>query len=117
MTFFIYRSFGLSAVSLVTIIAAQGFVLMVSSFVPIPGAGVGAEASFALFFGSFFPEEGQISLAVIIWRFISFYLTIIVGVFFAMNIGKVKRKSAKANAEVLPEAAAYAAENEGGREE
>lgn len=117
VTFFIYRSFGLSAVSLVTIIAAQGFVLMVSSFVPIPGAGVGAEASFALFFGSFFPEEGQISLAVIIWRFISFYLTIIVGVFFAMNIGKVKRRSAKANAEVLPEAAAYAAENEGGREE
>ena len=95
VTFFIYRSFGLNAVSLITIIAAQGFVLMVSSFVPIPGAGVGAEASFALFFGNFFPKEGQTGVAVILWRFISFYLTIIVGVFFAMKISDVKKEKQK----------------------
>ena len=39
VSYFIYRAFGLSAVGFLTIIGAQGFVLMVSSFVPIPGAG------------------------------------------------------------------------------
>ena len=93
VSYFVYRAFGLNEVGLVTIIGAQGFVMMVSSFVPIPGAGVGAEASFSLFFSSFYPEEGQLALAVILWRFISFYLTIIVGVFFAMRIGKAKKES------------------------
>ncbi|MBO4325788.1 MAG: flippase-like domain-containing protein [Clostridia bacterium] len=104
VSYFIYRSFGLSAVGLITIIAAQGFVLMVSSFVPIPGSGVGAEASFSLFFASFFTKEGQLGVAVILWRLISFYLTIVVGVFFAMNIRKAKKSSKNAAAEAGAEA-------------
>ena len=103
VSYFIYRSFGLNSVDLVTIVGAQGFVLMVSSFVPIPGAGVGAEASFSLFFKSFFPEEGQLGVAVILWRLISFYLTIVVGVFFAMRISSAK-KSAKARMEAASKA-------------
>lgn len=105
VSYFIYRAFGLSEIGLITIIGAQGFVMLVSSFVPLPGSGVGAEASYSLFFSNFYPEEGQVGVAVILWRLISFYLTIIVGVFFAMRIGKAKKEyqTNKNNAGTEPE--------------
>ena len=97
VSYFVYRSFGLSSTGFVTILGAQGFVMMISSFVPIPGAGVGAESSYYLLFKGFYPEAGQVNVAIIIWRLISFYLTVIVGAVFALRIGKVKSESRKNN--------------------
>ncbi|MBQ3865910.1 MAG: flippase-like domain-containing protein [Clostridia bacterium] len=85
--YFVYRAFGLSAADPLTLIGAEGFVMMISSFVPIPGAGVGAEGSFYFFFRHFFPVEGQVAVAMILWRLITFYLTVAVGVGFALKAG------------------------------
>ncbi len=65
-----------------SILAASSFVLMVSSFVPLPGASGGAEGSFYLFFGIFFVEPGLVAIAIIFWRLITFYLPVFVGIFF-----------------------------------
>lgn len=86
--YMIYKAFGLNEIDFLTIIAAQSFVMMVSSFIPIPGAGVGAEGFFYFFFQQFFVKEGQLGLALILWRLITFYFTIVVGAFFAVKANK-----------------------------
>lgn len=78
--YFVYRSFNLSGVNVLTIIAAAAFVIMITSFVPIPGASGGAEISFYYFFAFFFLKE-QLLVAIFIWRFISYYLALIIGGF------------------------------------
>ncbi len=79
----IYRSFGLSGEDSLAMIACQAFVLLITSFVPLPGALLAAEGVFFLFFSLYFPEN-QISLAIIMWRFITFYFPIIVGLIFTL---------------------------------
>ena len=88
--FMIYKAFGLNEVDFVTMLAAQSFVSMVSAFVPIPGASGGAEGFFVFFFRQFFKAEGQLSVALILWRVITFYFTLIVGAFFTVGMGGKK---------------------------
>ncbi|MDA3846670.1 MAG: lysylphosphatidylglycerol synthase transmembrane domain-containing protein [Vallitaleaceae bacterium] len=76
--FLIYRSFGLEGADLISMIAGTGFVLMVTSFIPIPGASGGAEGGFVLIFGLFFISH-YIITAIVIWRLITYYLGILIG--------------------------------------
>lgn len=80
--YFILRAFGLEA-SIFSMIAAQAFVLMISSFVPLPGAAGGAELSFFAFFKLFFPAN-LLNISVLVWRLATFYLTICVGMCFTL---------------------------------
>ena len=75
--YFIYRSFGLEGESLLTVVAAQTFVSMVSAFVPLPGASGGAEGSFVLFFGKIF--GAAVLPATLIWRMLTYYSNILFG--------------------------------------
>ncbi|MDA3731223.1 lysylphosphatidylglycerol synthase transmembrane domain-containing protein [Niameybacter massiliensis] len=78
--YFILRAFNLNG-SVISIISAQAFVLMISSFIPLPGAAGGAEVSFFTFFRLFFPPN-LLNVSILIWRMITFYLTICVGMCF-----------------------------------
>lgn len=80
--YFIYRSFGLQG-RMLSIISAQAFVLMISSFIPLPGAVGGAEVSFFAFFKLFFPAN-LLNISVLLWRIITFYLTICIGMCFTL---------------------------------
>ena len=88
ISYFIYRSFALPAesVSVVTMVAAQVFVAMVSAFVPLPGASGGAEGSFVIFFGKFFGQD--IVPAMFLWRLLTYYVNIALGGFFSVWGGK-----------------------------
>ena len=59
-------------------LASSAYVYIVGSFVPIPGASGGIEYSFTQFFGNFIGLD-MISAVLIIWRFITYYLGIILG--------------------------------------
>lgn len=87
--YFIFLALKISNVNLFTIISAGAFVLMITSFIPLPGGSGGAEAGFYLFFGMFFPQSGVIAIAILIWRMFTFYMPIIAGIIFS-NIGKFK---------------------------
>ena len=87
----IYLSFGLPPQSILTFIAAQAFVQMISAFVPLPGGSGGAELSFLAFYKLLFPAQ-YITVAMLLWRVTTFYLTILVSVFF---IGGVFVKNEK----------------------
>jgi hypothetical protein len=77
----LYRSFGFYGVTVVRMVAAATFVYFASMFVPVPGASGGAEGSFYLFFSPFFPA-GAIAPAVLLWRLLTYYLAIVVGMVF-----------------------------------
>ncbi len=76
IAYLIYRSFGGTG-NLTNIVAANAFVTMITSFVPLPGASGGAEVSFGMLFAIFI--RGQILPAIFLWRFVTYYLNIIVG--------------------------------------
>lgn len=59
-------------------ITASAYTLIVGSFVPIPGASGGIEYSFTQFFGNFIDIK-MISAVLLIWRFITYYLGLILG--------------------------------------
>ena len=74
----VYRGFGFHEIDLLTIMAAQAYVSMVSAFVPLPGASGGAEGSFMIFFKMFF-TGGTVIPAMVIWRVLTYYINIPVG--------------------------------------
>lgn len=59
-------------------LTASAYVLIMGSFVPIPGASGGIEYGFLKFYGNFIPKI-TLSATLLIWRFITYYLGIILG--------------------------------------
>jgi len=74
----IYRGFNMSGVSFALILSAQAIFSLIMTFVPIPGGSGVAESGFYLFYELFF-TQGDIMPAVFLWRFLTYYSTIIVG--------------------------------------
>lgn len=48
-------------------------------FVPLPGASGAQELGFTAFFGGYFPESGVLYTAVLVWRFFTYYIIVILG--------------------------------------
>jgi|GEM_PF-42899 len=87
ITYVIYLGFGLSGADYFEVISSQAFVLMISSFVPLPGAMGAAEGSYAAFFGSIFGKQLTV-VSTFIWRFLTFYFPIIVGIIINLVMSK-----------------------------
>lgn len=95
VTYFVFLSLGfhLGDLKLVisTIIAIYAF--FVGSFIPMPGGSGGIEYAFVGFF-SYYVGNEYLSPALIIWRFITYYLPMIIGsiVFMVRNkrLSKIK---------------------------
>lgn len=86
ISFVIYLAFGLKGTDYITIISCQAFILMISAFVPLPGALGAAEGSYVLFFKGIFGD--YVNLSTVIWRFLTFYMAIIVGMIFSILVNK-----------------------------
>ncbi len=78
ITYMIYRAFGNYGISFLQIIPTQAFLLLIMTFIPTPGSGLGAEGGFYLLFNTIF-KEGTINMSILFWRIYTFYLPIIVG--------------------------------------
>ena len=63
--------------------------MILGSFVPIPGGTGGLEYGYTKFFGNFITGPA-LNASMLLWRFITYYLGLILGA-IAVNI-KVKRK-------------------------
>lgn len=77
MPYFILRGMG-QQIYLVDIIVATAYVMIIGSFVPIPGGTGGVEYGF-IFFYQYFIAGSITHAAMLIWRFISYYLAMIFG--------------------------------------
>ena len=89
----IFYVFGLGKADVLLMICAGAFVLNFTSFIPLPGAAAGAEIGFHTIFSIFFPTH-ILSVAILFWRLLTFYLPICVGGCFTATAG-VWRKNKK----------------------
>lgn len=89
-----------SRLDYINMVCAQAFVLMISSFVPLPGAAGAAEGSFLLFFSNFLSSR-TVPYATFIWRIFTFYVPILVGALF-LKRSKV-RQGAPTDPDSLPD--------------
>ncbi|MBP3854736.1 MAG: flippase-like domain-containing protein [Ruminiclostridium sp.] len=85
ITFVIYIGFGMTETDYLTIVACQAFVLMISGFVPLPGAMGAAEGSYAAFFKGIFGDY-YTGVSTFIWRFLTFYLPILIGIIINLRM-------------------------------
>ena len=92
--YFVYRAFFLQGASAVDMVFAQGFVTMVSSMVPLPGASVASEGTFYLFFSIFFSQE-TIKSAILVWRTITYYGVIFLTAPFSGITRRMKKNGAQ----------------------
>lgn len=81
ITYVVYRAFGNYGVSYFQIVPAQAILLLIMTFIPTPGSGIGAEGGFLIIFNSIF-KQGTINMSILFWRIYTFYLPIIFGAFF-----------------------------------
>ncbi len=76
--YLIYLSFGRpNGYMLFDVFIMGAFLFLAVSFVPLPGAVGASEGGFMLFFGPFF-GAGTV-IAMLIWRFLTYYLMLIIG--------------------------------------
>ncbi len=76
--YFIYIAFGHNQKSIIDLITMQAFLSLAVSFFPLPGASGASEGGFYLFFSAYFTKV-PVFIAMLIWRFISYYAILIFG--------------------------------------
>lgn len=76
-----YSSFGLFEC-----IIACAYVFLMGSFIPLPGGAGGIEYGFVAFFGNFL-KGSKLTALMLIWRFVTYYLVMIIGG-IVLNFGK-----------------------------
>lgn len=69
-------------------IVTSAYIMIIGSFVPIPGGTGGLEFGFVQFYGNFV-FGSTLSAMMLVWRFITYYLGMIVGA-IVLNIKRVK---------------------------
>ena len=74
----IYFAFGLTGTPWHQVLAVAYLLYMSAGYNPLPGASGTQEGGFLLFYRGIFPS-GQISLGMLVWRFVSYYLSLLAG--------------------------------------
>jgi len=91
ITFFIYKSLNLEGTSVIEIICMQSFLYMAVSFIPTPGTAGASEVGFILLLGHLFPSN-IVSTALLLWRGISYYFSLIFSGVFSFAVTAIKKK-------------------------
>jgi uncharacterized protein (TIRG00374 family) len=78
LAYLLFRGFNLSGQAFWLMFGAQSVLMLITSFVPMPGSSGAAETGFYLFFATFF-SQGVIMPAVFIWRVLTYYACILAG--------------------------------------
>lgn len=76
--FIVFRSLGVNDISVIRSVISISFVMLIGNIVPIPGATGGIEYSFMQFFG-IFTKGPVLSGAMLLWRFVTYFLAMIIG--------------------------------------
>lgn len=96
VTFLLYHGFGLTGSSYGQITALGIMLYTSAAYTPLPGASGAQEGVFALYFSRVFPDGIRL-MALLLWRFFTYYITLIVGAVVSVASGfrKEKKKPAE----------------------
>lgn len=86
----VFSAFGGVTNDVVLSICAACMVALISGYVPLPGAALGAEGAFVSIYGPLYKNISSVAIVVILWRVFTFYAPIIVGAFFSVNFKSEK---------------------------
>lgn len=78
VAYFICLSVGFSHITIWQALTASAYVMLITSVVPLPGGAGGAEIGFLFFFSSFI-IGAQATAIMLLWRFVTYYFGLIVG--------------------------------------
>lgn len=78
ITYWVYRALGLHEYHWFQIVGIQAILYLFYTFIPLPGGSGGAEIGFSVILGPVF-GAGKAAVAMVIWRFLTFYLVLIFG--------------------------------------
>ena len=98
---FAYYAFGQSGTSWTQVLTLSCLLFVSASYTPLPGASGAQEGGFLLYFRGIF-RDGTIGLALLIWRFFTYYLFLIAGVFAVLG-EKVLLKAEQGRRKQSPE--------------
>jgi conserved hypothetical protein len=84
----LYATGDFTSFNLMLAIATSSYVMLIGSFVPIPGGSGGLEYGFISFYGNFITGS-KLTAIMLLWRFVTYYFGMIVGA-IALNMKKVK---------------------------
>ena len=76
--FLLYGMKDFTSLDINSTITASAYVYIIGGFVPIPGASGGIEYGFTKFFGNFITGH-KLSAVLLLWRFITYYVGVIIG--------------------------------------
>lgn len=74
----IYRALGLKELSYPEVLTLQFLLYIAASFTPLPGASGAQEGGFYIFFQHVFPADKLVG-ALLLWRFFTYYFTLMIG--------------------------------------
>jgi len=90
---FVYHAFGLTGTPWYHLLTISLLLFVSASYTPLPGASGAQEGGFMYYFNGIFPG-GTKGLALLIWRFFTYYLFLFVGV-AAVLLEKIRSRCAK----------------------
>lgn len=91
VTFFIYHGFRLTGTSYGQITTLGIMLYTSAAYTPLPGASGAQEGVFALYYSQVFPDGIRL-MALLLWRFFTYYITLIVGAIVSVVNGFLTNK-------------------------
>ena len=76
--FIVYGLTSNTNLNIIETLVSSAYVYLIGAFVPIPGASGGIEYGFTQFFGNFVTSS-TVAAMVIVWRFLTYYIGVILG--------------------------------------
>ncbi len=98
VSYCVYRGLGLSGTPYLPILTLQLLLFIGAAFSPLPGASGAQEGGFYLFFSHVISSD-YILAALLLWRFFTYYITLIIGlgsviVESTVSINRIKKRNA-----------------------
>ena len=80
----VYHAFSLNGEHWYNLLTVSFLLFVSASYTPLPGASGAQEGGFLIFFAGLF-TQGTIGLALLVWRFFSYYLFLLVGALISIG--------------------------------
>jgi len=90
--YFVLLALHISHVNIIRVMVMHVMIVMIVSIFPIPGGSGGAEYSFKTIFATYITNSAHLVLAMMLWRFLTYYMGMIAGIIAVANQPKRKAK-------------------------
>ena len=87
----VFKGLGVGHLRVIDAVVSTAYVMTIGSFVPIPGGTGGIEYGFMYFYGNLI-NGSVLNAAMLIWRFVTYYMAMIIGAIF---LGMYRKKEEK----------------------